>query len=144
VRYLRSAAVAVIVATGLLLPATAGAQITSVSITVGHLQSGGAVVPVQLTVQCRPDWNVVFANVILSQLRAHSTGYGSGSFVPPFPGVRCPVSAPVTVNAIVPILEPLRFEPGEATASIDVIVINRETGATDEEIVTQEVRLSRG
>src|SRR4051794_39181052 len=58
-RYLRAIIAAAVAAAGLLVPASAGAQITSISLIGGQLGAEGASVTVEVVVQCEPGWTLV-------------------------------------------------------------------------------------
>jgi hypothetical protein len=138
-RYMRSAVLTAIFALALLVPATAVAQITSVSVTGGQLQANGASVSVQLTVQCDPGWNFAFANVSLTQVSGHKLAQGSGSVFENFPGVPCPASANITINDS----SPFAFKQGTATATATVTVFNPTTFSFANQTVTQDLRLRK-
>jgi hypothetical protein len=138
-RYMRWGILAATVTLGLVVPATAGAQITSISLTGGQLQARGAAVSLQVSVQCESGWNFAFVSANVTQVSGHKLAQGSGSFFTNFPGVPCPASAAVIVNAA----GPFAFKQGTATASADVTVFNPTTEAFDDQTVTQTTRLTK-
>ena len=138
--YLRSAILAAIVTFVLVVPATAGAQITSISVTGGQLQAQGAAVSLQVDVQCDPGWNFAFVDATITQVTGHKLATGFNEFDEPFPGVPCPASSgpfPVTATG------PFAFKQGSATVSADVFVFNPDTGNLVDQTVTQTMRLTK-
>jgi hypothetical protein len=140
-RYLRSAMVAVISAAALVLPSSALAQITSVSVGNAQLGPEGASVSLPVTVQCEPDWNLAFADVSVAQATGHKLAQGSGFFSEPFPGVPC--STPVTLTITVSDFSSFAFKQGGAAATATVDVFNPATFGFSTQTVTQEIRIRK-
>jgi hypothetical protein len=138
-RYLRSAFLGATVVLALLGPATAAAQITSVSLTAGQLAAQGASVPLQVTVQCDPGWNFAFATATVTQVSGHRLAQGAGSIFEPFPGVPCGTPANLTIDDS----SPFAFKQGDATANVTVAVFNPATSSLVEQTVTQNIRLTK-
>jgi hypothetical protein len=138
-RYLRSAVLAAVVAVVLLVPATAIAQITSVSLTGGQLGAQGASVSLQVTVQCDPAWNFAFADASVVQATGHKLAQGTGSFFSSYPGVPCGTPANLTVNDS----SPFAFKKGRASATATVTVFNPSTFEFADQTVTQDIRITK-
>jgi hypothetical protein len=138
-RYFRLAFLGATVALALLVPATAVAQITSVSLTGGHLAAQGTSVSVQLTVQCDPGWNFAFADVSMTQVSGHKIAQGAGSIFEPFPGVPCGTPANLTINDT----SSFAFKQGDATANVTATVFNPSTFTLVQQTVTQNIRLTK-
>jgi hypothetical protein len=138
-RYLRSVILAAIVSVGFLIPATAGAQITSVSLSGGQLVAKGASVSFELTVQCDPAWNLAFVDASLTQVAGHKLAQGTGSIFENFPGVPCGSPANLSINDS----SSFAFKQGKATATVTVTVFNPATFSFAEQTVTQDVRIKK-
>jgi hypothetical protein len=143
-RYIRSAILAAILTLALVVPATAGAQISSISLTVGPLIQRGAGVPVQVDVQCDPAWNLAFVFTSLTEaIGGHRVATGAGSFSPAFPGAPCAGPVALAVPMTVLASGPFAFRPGSAIAFTDVQVVNLTTGNLIDQTFTQTVQLPK-
>jgi hypothetical protein len=144
-RYIRSAILAAILTVALVVPATAGAQISSISLTFGSIQARGALVPMQVSFQCDAAFNFAFVNTSLTEVvGGHRVATGFGSFFTVFPGSPCPGPG-VAITVSTPILAsgPFAFKPGSAIAFADVTVFDPISGNLIDQTVTQTVKLPK-
>jgi hypothetical protein len=93
------------VAVGLIIPASASAQVNSVSVGKVTLDPGMTSLSVRLDVVCEPAWNIASASVFVNKIEKHGgLAIGSSTTVADYPGVPCTGSiqsflATVTTNS---------------------------------------------
>lgn len=138
-RHLRVSIVAAVAAASFLVPATAVAQINSISVTGGQLVAQGASVALQVTVQCDPGYNLAFIDANVTQVSGHKLAQGQGFFGANYPGVPCGTPTNVTVNAS----GSVAFKNGNATATVNVTVFNPTTFSFASQTSTQTIRLTK-
>ena len=140
-RCFRSAILVASAALVLLVPATAGAQVSSLSVTVGHLQAQGTEVPVQVDFQCDPGFDFAFVDASLIQVSGHKLAQGSGAF---FPAEDLPCeSSPFSVEFTVTASGAFAFKEGNAMASVEVVVFDPTTDNFFGDTFTQTTRLTK-
>jgi hypothetical protein len=122
----------------LVVPATAGAQISSLSVTVGALQAQGTEVPIQVDFQCNdPSLDLSFVGARLTQVSGHKLAQGSDSFGFNDPPCDSSFSVPFTVTA----QGAFAFKRGNVTVSVDVLLFDPTADNFQIETFTQTTRL---
>lgn len=137
-RWLRVGMVATIASGALVLPVSAVAQISSISIGQAQLGAQGASVSLPVTVTCDPGFGILFVDMSVAQSTGHRLAQGSSTLAVPSGFLPC--STPATVTLSVPDANPFAFKNGEAAATATVFVENPSTGVSDQ-TVTQTVRI---
>ena len=123
----------------LVVPATAGAQITSLSVSVGNLQAQGTEVPMQVAFQCNdPSLDVAFVGANLTQVSGHKLAQGSGSFG--FPD-NVPCDSTFSVAFTVRAQGAFAYKQGNAMVSVDVLLFDPAADNFPFETFTQTTRL---
>jgi hypothetical protein len=142
-RYIRSAILAAIATFAFVVPATAGAQISSISLTVGPIQARGAAVPVQVDVQCDLGATLLFVDTSLTEVvSGHRVATGFGGFSTA--GVPCVGSVALAFPMTVVASGPFAFRPGSAIAGVDVQVFDPISGNIIDQFITPTVQLTKG
>jgi hypothetical protein len=136
-RYLRTVLVSAIAMGAFVVPSSAAAQITSISIGRTQLGPQGASLTVPVRVQCDLGWTLNFVNVSVAQRsgRFLAQGFGSASWGAPCfgPGT---IIIPVTNGSFI------AFHRGEAAATADVTVTDQNFNFFSKS-VSQSIRVTR-
>ena len=140
-RYSRAVMVTATAVGAFLVPSSAVAQITSISMGQARLGPQGASVSLPVTVGCEADWNLAFGTVSVLQSTGHKLAQGSGSFFENFPGIPC--ASPITNQTTVADSSSFAFKQGKATATANVEVFNPTTASFFDETVSQSIRISK-
>ncbi len=129
--------VAAIAVGAIVVPASAVAQITSISIGQAQLGPQGASLSVPVTVQCDFGWNLGSVNVNVVQKSAHFLAQGNG-FADWF---GAPCVGPGTRIVTVTDYGVIAFKPGKAAATANVFVSNPTTSGFFNKTVSQTIRI---
>ena len=140
-RYSRLVMVTAIAVGAFLVPSSAVAQITSVSIGRALLGPQNASISVPVTVACDAGWNLSSVDLNVVQSNAGRLAQGSGFIQEPFPN-GTPCASPLTNQATVDTTI-FAFKQGGASVTADVAVVNPSTGNFFDKTVTEPIRISK-
>ncbi len=129
---------AVAVVAALVVPTSAFAQISSISIGQAQLGPQGASLSVPVTVQCDSGWTLNFVSVSVAQRSGRFLAQGSG-----FTSWGAPCVGPGTI--VVPVTNSsfVAFRQGSASVTANVAVVNQTTFNFFTKTVVQTIRITR-
>ena len=137
-RHLRIVFVSAIAVGALVVPSSAVAQISSISVGRAQLGPQGASLLVPVTVQCDSGWTLNFVSVSVAQKSGRFLAQGSG-----FASWGAPCVGPGTIIVSVTNSSFVAFKKGSAAATANVGVVNQTTFSFFTKTVTQTIRVTR-